>query len=102
MALEKVPEQQAEELGPERVVKLKEVGWLQEPGPEELGAAAARRELRAEVLPELEAGLWQGVEEVKVSFVLVPLHLELGAGLGSVVAELQAGSEPEVEIRSSP
>ena len=75
-----------------------------------MGAAAARRELRAEVLPEvwaevlpeLRAGLWQGVEEVKVSFVLVPLHLELEAGLGSVVAELQAGSDPEVEIRSSP
>jgi hypothetical protein len=27
-ALEKVPEQQAEELGPERMVKLKEVGQV--------------------------------------------------------------------------
>ena len=60
MGLEKAPDQQPEELGPERMVELE---------PEELGAAAARRELRAEVLPELLAELRQGVKEVRVSLV---------------------------------
>ncbi|HMK51226.1 MAG TPA: hypothetical protein VK551_01880 [Thermodesulfobacteriota bacterium] len=67
MGLEKAPDQQPEELGLERMAEMKEVGRLL--GPEELGAAAARRELRAEVLPELLAELRQGVKEVWVSLV---------------------------------
>ena len=52
MELERVPEQQAEEPGPERVMKLEEVEQLWELEAEELGAAGARQ-------------VMQGVEKVR-------------------------------------
>ena len=52
MELERVPEQRAAELGPERVMKLEEVEQLWELEPEELGAAGVRQ-------------VMQGVERVR-------------------------------------